>query len=49
MAAAVGLATTTGMANEAFAHNFGPDAEPVRYPEPDVVVQAVTALLGGIF
>lgn len=26
------------MSSEAFARNFGPDAEPVRYPEPDVVV-----------
>jgi gluconolactonase len=26
------------MAPAAFARNFGPDAEPVRYPEPDVVV-----------
>jgi gluconolactonase len=38
MAAAVGLAATTGMASEAFARNFGPDAEPIRYPDPDVVV-----------
>lgn len=32
------LAATTAMASDAFARNFGPDAEPVRYPEPDVVV-----------
>ncbi len=32
------LAAVTGMSTEAFARNFGPDAEPVRYPEPDVVV-----------
>lgn len=32
------LAALTGMSSEAFARNFDPDAEPVRYPEPDVVV-----------
>ncbi len=37
LAAASALAATTAMAPEAFARNFGPDAEPVRYPEPDVV------------
>ncbi|MCI0529664.1 MAG: hypothetical protein L0Y56_19660, partial [Nitrospira sp.] len=31
------LAAITGMASEAFARNFDPDSEPVRYPEPDVV------------
>lgn len=36
--AAATLAAITGMSSEAFARNFGPDAEPVRYPEPDVVV-----------
>lgn len=38
LAAASAVAATTAMAPEAFARNFGPDAEPVRYPEPDVVV-----------
>ena len=38
LAAAAALASTTSMASIAFARNFGPDAEPVRYPEPDVVV-----------
>ncbi len=37
LASAAALAGVTGMAGEAFARNFGPDAEPVRYPEPDVV------------
>lgn len=32
------LAAVTGMSGEAFARNFDADAEPVRYPEPDVVV-----------
>jgi gluconolactonase len=31
------VAATSAMAPEAFARNFGPGAEPVRYPEPDVV------------
>jgi gluconolactonase len=38
LAAATVLAATTAMEPEAFARNFGPDAEPVRYPDPDVVV-----------
>lgn len=38
LAAASAVAATTAMAPEAFARNFGPDAEPVRYPEPDVMV-----------
>ncbi len=38
LAAATALASTTSMASIAFARNFAPDAEPVRYPEPDVVV-----------
>jgi len=38
MAAATALAATTAMTSDAFARNFGPGAEPVRYPEPDVVV-----------
>lgn len=32
------VAATTAMAKDAFARSFAPDAEPVRYPEPDVVV-----------
>ncbi|MCS6879564.1 MAG: SMP-30/gluconolactonase/LRE family protein [Geminicoccaceae bacterium] len=36
--AAATLAAITGMSREAFARSFDPDAEPVRYPEPDVVV-----------
>jgi gluconolactonase len=36
--AAATLAATTAMPARAFARNFAPDAEPVRYPEPDVVV-----------
>lgn len=32
------LAAITAMSQEAFSRNFGRDAEPVRYPEPDVVV-----------
>lgn len=35
--AAGAVAAATAMAPEAFARNFGPDAAPVRYPEPDVV------------
>jgi gluconolactonase len=35
---AAAVAAATAMAPEALARNFGPDAEPVRYPEPDVVV-----------
>ena len=31
-------AATTAMAPEAFARNFGPGAEPVRYPDPDILV-----------
>lgn len=38
LARAATLAAVTGMSTEAFARNFDPDAEPVRYPEPDVVV-----------
>lgn len=37
LAAASALAAATAMAPQAFARNFGPDAPPVRYPEPDVV------------
>ena len=32
------IAAITAMASEAFSRNFGPEAEPVRYPEPDVVI-----------
>ena len=35
--AAASLAAITTMAPEAFARNFGPDSEPVRYPDPDIV------------
>ncbi len=38
LAAATALAAATSMAPSAFARNFGPDAEPVRYPDPDIVV-----------
>lgn len=37
LAAATGIAATTAMAPEAFARNFGPGAEPVRYPDPDII------------
>jgi gluconolactonase len=37
LAAAAGLAAATTMAPDAFARNFGSN-EPVRYPDPDVVV-----------
>lgn len=37
LAVATAVAGVTAMSGEAFARNFGPDAEPVRYPEPDVV------------
>jgi gluconolactonase len=36
--AAAALAATTAMAPEAFARNFAPGSEPVRYPDPDIVV-----------
>jgi gluconolactonase len=35
--AAAGLAAVTAMSGEAFARNFGPGAEPQRYPDPDIV------------
>ena len=35
--AAASLAAITTMAPEAFARNFSPDSEPVRYPDPDIV------------
>lgn len=38
LGAAAGLAALTSMHKDAFARNFGPDAEPQRYPDPDVVV-----------
>ena len=38
LSVAAALAGLTGMASTAFARNFGADAEPQRYPEPDVVV-----------
>jgi gluconolactonase len=37
LAAASALAAATAMAPAAFARNFGPDAPPQRYPEPDVI------------
>jgi len=37
LSAAAAVAATTAMAPEAFARNFGPNADPVRYPEPDVI------------
>jgi gluconolactonase len=37
LTAAAAVAATTAMAPDAFARNFGPNAEPVRYPEPDVI------------
>ena len=37
LTAAAGIATATAMAPEAFARNFGPGAEPVRYPDPDII------------
>ena len=38
LAAATAVAATTAMAPDAFARQFGPDAPPVRYPDPDIVV-----------
>ena len=38
LARAAAVAAATGMSAEALARSFAPDAEPVRYPEPDVVV-----------
>lgn len=38
LGAAAGLAALTSMSKDAFARNFGPDAQPTRYPDPDVVV-----------
>ncbi len=35
---AASLAALTSMAPTAFARNFGQDAEPQRYPDPDIVV-----------
>lgn len=36
--AAAGVAALTGMASDAFARSFEPGAEPIHYPDPDVVV-----------
>ncbi len=46
--AAAGVAAMTGMQGTAFARNFGPDATPVRYPDPDIVAldERFTAKLG---
>ncbi|MEW5978342.1 MAG: SMP-30/gluconolactonase/LRE family protein [Acidobacteriota bacterium] len=38
LAAATSLAALTGMAQGAFARNFGLESEPQRYPDPDIVV-----------
>ena len=38
LSVATALAGLTGMASTAFARNFGVDAEPQRYPDPDIVV-----------
>jgi gluconolactonase len=48
LGAASALAAITAMAPQAFARNFEPGAEPVRYPDPDVVVldKSFTATLG---
>jgi len=37
LAAAAGVAGLTAMAPDAFARNFGPNAEPVCYPDPDII------------
>src|SRR4051812_16119234 len=37
LAAASALAATTAMAPEAFARNFAPGSEPVRYPDADII------------
>ena len=37
LAAAAGVAGLTAMAPDAFARNFGSNAEPVRYPDPDII------------
>ena len=38
LTAATALAGVTALAPQAYARNFGPDAEPQRYPDPDIVV-----------
>jgi gluconolactonase len=35
---AASLAAITAMSGDAFARNFGPGADPIHYPDPDVVV-----------
>ena len=37
LAGAAAIAGLTAMAPEAFARNFGPGSEPVRYPDPDII------------
>ena len=37
MAGAAAIAGLTAMSPEAFARNFGPGSEPVRYPDPDII------------
>ena len=39
VSSAAAAALTAGMAGDAFARNYGPGTEPVRYPDPDIVVQ----------
>ena len=36
-AGAIGLSATTGIAGDLFPRDFGPNAAPVRYPDPDIV------------
>ncbi len=38
LGAAAGLAALTSMPKDTFARNFGPDAPPQRYPDPDILV-----------
>jgi len=38
LGAAAAMAAVSGMAPAAFARNFEPGSEPVRYPDPDIVV-----------
>jgi len=37
LTAAAGIAGVSAMAPDAFARNFAPGAEPIRYPDPDIV------------
>src|SRR5690606_14251360 len=38
LGAAAGLAALTSLSKDAFARTFGSDAQPTRYPDPDIVV-----------